>query len=95
MAAVQLFSPVPEDLRRHALEGLSRLNDREIEVLKGVLDAKSACQIASATKLSPRTIETYRGRIFMKLGVGSIGELFRIVRSVEHEFSASEVSNVR
>lgn len=57
---------------RNRLEGLS---PREFEILRMILDAKSADQIASALNLSRKTAANYHYSIKSKLGVASDIEL--------------------
>jgi DNA-binding NarL/FixJ family response regulator len=51
------------------------LSDRELEVFELIGRGLSTGQIAEAMLLSPKTVETYRGRIKEKLGIESTPEL--------------------
>lgn len=48
---------------------LESLSVREREILQLVADGKSSAEISKLLYLSPKTIDTYRGRIMHKLGV--------------------------
>lgn len=61
--------------RQLLLERLQRLSRREREVVLGMLAAKSTKQIADDLGLSPRTVETYRARVFDRLGVRGATQL--------------------
>jgi DNA-binding CsgD family transcriptional regulator len=47
------------------------LTDRELEVLRLLVDGKSSKEIADALYISPRTATTHVGNILAKLGVNS------------------------
>jgi DNA-binding NarL/FixJ family response regulator len=64
-----------EHWAEHGPPVLSVLSPREIEVAKLMTGGKSTSQIASALRLSKKTIESHRRRIFKKLGVHSAAEL--------------------
>ena len=61
--------------RQLLLERLQRLSRRERQVVLGILAAKSTKQIADDLGLSPRTVETYRARVFDRLGVRGATQL--------------------
>ena len=52
----------------YVLNNLARLSPRERGVLRLMLQGGNAKQIASQLHLSPRTVETHRERVIMKLG---------------------------
>ena len=56
------------------LEGLSR---RELEVMHMLMEGKWTKEIATALNLKETTISTYKARIFEKLEVGNIIEMFK------------------
>jgi len=58
-------------------KGHESLTDRELEVLKQIVDGKSLARIAASLYLSASTITTYRSRICTKLDVHSNAELTR------------------
>jgi DNA-binding NarL/FixJ family response regulator len=57
------------------------LSPREFEILRLVLDAKTAPEIASALNLSPKTVANYQSMIKQKLGVSSDIELLYLAIS--------------
>ena len=63
--------------RQTASETWSRLTAREREVLQLLAEGKSNKEVASALKISPKTVETHRARIMSKLDVHSVGGLVR------------------
>jgi DNA-binding NarL/FixJ family response regulator len=56
---------------------LEELSDRELEVLQLIGLGRSTRQIAAALRLDVKTIETYRGRIKVKLKLANAAELTR------------------
>ena len=68
--------PVPKS-------GFESLSVRERDVLKGVAGGSTSAQIGKALSLSPKTIDSYRARIMVKLGVRSRGELISL--TLKHE----------
>lgn len=53
------------------------LSDRELETFENIGNGLTTEQIAVQMNLSPKTIETYRARIKMKLNLGNMAELSR------------------
>lgn len=73
------------DLRRGTeATGHEALSDRELQVFKLTVTGKSLKEIAAELALSAKTISTFRGRIFQKLGVKNDVELARYAQ--EHGF---------
>lgn len=62
---------------------LERLSAREREVLRGVVAGSSSAEIAQRLSLSRKTVDTYRGRLMVKLGVSNRSALIRF--AIEHE----------
>ncbi|MFP4345011.1 MAG: response regulator [Anaerolineales bacterium] len=56
---------------------LERLSARELEVLQFVVEGRSSAQIAEILRLSPKTVETYRGRIMQKLDIHDLPTLVK------------------
>lgn len=56
---------------------LERLSQREREVLQRVVEGWSSAEIATRLELSPKTVETYRSRLMVKLGVHDVTSLVR------------------
>jgi len=48
---------------------LSKLTEREIEIIKLIKDGYTNKEIAKTLFLSPRTVETHRARILKKLDI--------------------------
>ena len=57
---------------------LSRLSNREMEVLRRIADGLGSKEIAAELGLSHRTIETHRANLMRKLGVHKASGLVRI-----------------
>ena len=56
---------------------VERLSERELEVLKMVVEGISSTEISLKLSLSARTVETYRSRIMQKLDLHSLPALIR------------------
>lgn len=54
---------------------LQRLSDREFQVMLLVIEGKKIQEISAELAISPKTVSTYRYRLFDKLGVDSDVEL--------------------
>ncbi len=54
---------------------VTALSDRELEVFLGIGNALTTQQIAEQLHISPKTVQTYRQRIKMKLGLSTAAEL--------------------
>lgn len=61
---------------------IESLSAREREVLHRGCAGSSSAEIARQLSLSPKTIDTYRGRLMTKLGVGNRTALIRF--AIEH-----------
>ena len=61
---------------------LDSLSGRERQVLQLVVEGHSSAEIAATVCLSPKTVETYRGRLMKKLGVSDVPGLVRF--AIEH-----------
>ena len=77
--ALKALDPGAVTARASPLESLST---RERQVLQLVVEGHSSAQIAAVIHLSPKTVETYRGRLMKKLGVSDITGLVRF--ALEH-----------
>jgi DNA-binding NarL/FixJ family response regulator len=67
----------PERAPDHA--GLAALTERELDVLKLVVQGKSNKEIAQQLVISPKTVSVHRSNILAKLGMGNSVELVRYV----------------
>lgn len=68
--------------KRALPDPLGSLSTRERQVLQLLAESKSVTDIALALKLSRKTIETYRARLFEKLGIGDLPALVRF--AIQH-----------
>jgi DNA-binding CsgD family transcriptional regulator len=68
----------PPSRTPHAGTGL--LTGREVDVARLAATRKSNKEIAAALGISPRTVSTHLSSIFLKLDVGSRGELADVAR---------------
>lgn len=57
---------------------LEALSDRELQVAQMIVDCKKSTEIAAHLNVSPKTVSTYRTRIFSKLSIESDVELIRL-----------------
>jgi DNA-binding NarL/FixJ family response regulator len=73
--------------RLPARSPLDSLSQREREVLQLVVESWSSAEIGGRLKVSPKTVETYRGRIMAKLGIHDLPGLvrFAIKHGMTHE----------
>ena len=58
---------------------LSRLSDREREVMKLLIQAATTQEAARRLGISPKTVENHRAHIYAKLAVASVPELMRLL----------------
>ncbi|MBI2748076.1 MAG: response regulator transcription factor [Burkholderiales bacterium] len=83
-----LGAQVAEDvIKRFIDEGapkdpLSLLSSRERQVLQLLAEGKSVAEIAAALSISPKTVETYRWRMFEKLDIHDLPTLVRF--AIQH-----------
>jgi two-component system invasion response regulator UvrY len=70
---------VAQSLALEAMQGtrgpLGDLSEKEFQVMEMIAHGRSTQEIAEGLFLSPKTVSTYRSRIFRKLNVGSDVEL--------------------
>ncbi|MBJ7553054.1 response regulator [Marinomonas spartinae] len=57
---------------------LEALSDRELQVAQMIVDCKKSTEIAEHLNVSPKTVSTYRTRIFSKLNIESDVELIHL-----------------
>ena len=60
-----------------AASPLSRLSERERQVLQLVAEGRSSAEIAARLHLSPKSVDTYRSRLMKKLGLESFAALVK------------------
>lgn len=63
------------------VETLSRLTDREREILKLIFEGKCSNEVAQSLAVSKRTVDFHLARAYMKLGVSNRFQAFK--RAVE------------
>ena len=63
------------------LEALSRLTDREREILKLIFEGMCSNEVAQTLSVSKRTVDFHLARAYVKLGVSNRFQAFR--RAVE------------
>ena len=64
-------------------ERLDSLSEREVQVLKGVVQGQANKTIAFELGISPRTVEVYRANLMSKMQAKSLAELVRMVMDVD------------
>jgi DNA-binding NarL/FixJ family response regulator len=65
---------------------MESLSGRERQVLQRLVAGASSADIAAHLSLSRKTVDTYRGRLMIKLGVDNRSALIRL--AIEHELMA-------
>jgi two-component system invasion response regulator UvrY len=65
-------------IEKHAASPFAELSSRELQVAMMILDGQRTQGISDALSLSPKTVSTYRQRIYEKLGVSTDVELTRL-----------------
>jgi len=63
--------------RTHPASPIESLSQREREVLQLVVEGKTSVEVAEILFLSPKSVETYRSRLMLKLGVNNIPSLVK------------------
>jgi len=56
---------------------LERITDRERQVLLLIVDGRTSNEVAKLLGLSPKSVDTYRSRIMLKLGIGDLPGLVK------------------
>jgi DNA-binding NarL/FixJ family response regulator len=56
---------------------LERITDRERQVLRLIVDGRTSNEVAKLLGLSPKSVDTYRSRIMLKLGIGDLAGLVK------------------
>jgi len=68
---------VRTDRRSRPTSPLESLSQREREVIQLVVEGKTSVEIAEILSLSPKSVETYRSRLMLKLGINNIPSLVK------------------
>lgn len=69
--------PAAEPIEGAAAGDVDTLSAREVEVLRLIALGYTSAEVARKLRLSPRTVETHRGRINRKLGASKRSDLVR------------------
>lgn len=77
-----------DPVARARKDPLERLSDRELQVLRMVVDGYTSAQIAGQLSLSPKSIDTYRSRVMAKLEVGDLPTLVKF--AIRHGLTTSK-----
>jgi DNA-binding NarL/FixJ family response regulator len=56
---------------------LERITDRERQVLRLIVDGRTSNEVAKLLGLSPKSVDTYRSRVMLKLGIGDLAGLVK------------------
>ncbi len=67
---------------------IGSLSPRELEVIQLVVEGNTSAKIAGILSLSPKSVETYRSRLMLKLGVDNIPSLVKF--AIQHGITPSE-----
>lgn len=74
--------------RRSGRNPLDDLSQREREILQFVAEGCSSAEIAGKLSLSPKTVDTYRSRLMLKLGIHDVAGLVKF--SILHGLTTLE-----
>lgn len=77
-----LAESVPDPGAGHARGPVDSLSTRERQVLQLVVEGKTSGEIADMIHLSPKSVQTYRSRLMVKLGVSDVPSLVKF--ALEH-----------
>lgn len=67
---------------------IDSLSAREREVVQFVAEGKTSAEIAKILALSPKSVETYRSRLMLKLGITNIPSLVKF--AIQHGITPAE-----
>jgi DNA-binding NarL/FixJ family response regulator len=77
-AGVEAPQKMPQTTKRSRSQSpLESLSQREREVIQLVVEGKTSAEIAEILSLSPKSVETYRSRLMLKLGVNNLPALVK------------------
>jgi DNA-binding CsgD family transcriptional regulator len=85
----QLRTPLAAAFDKHATlapqaaSSVSMLSPREIQITELLLQGCGSPQIAASLGISRHTVKDHRKRIFRKLGIGTLAQLFALFRRFE------------
>ncbi len=64
-------------------ERLASLSEREIQVLRGIVQGQANKTIAAELGISPRTVEVYRANLMSKMQAKGLAELIRMISGID------------
>lgn len=67
-----------DDVKIFHAEKIKQLSERELEILKRIVEGNSNAQIGELLHISPRTVDTHRTNIMRKLEVTNVASLVRL-----------------
>jgi DNA-binding NarL/FixJ family response regulator len=77
-AGVEAPTTMPQSKKNSRNQSpLESLSQREREVIQLVVEGKTSAEIAEVLSLSPKSVETYRSRLMLKLGVNNLPALVK------------------
>src|SRR5262245_27037080 len=56
---------------------LERLSPRELQVLKMIVEGSTSAEVAGVLGISPKSVDTYRSRLMLKLGADDLTKLVK------------------
>ncbi len=77
-----LAESVPDLDTGHARSPIDSLSARERQVLQLVVEGRTSSEIAHMIHLAPSSVQTYRSRLMVKLGVSDVPSLVKF--ALEH-----------
>lgn len=83
-----LAESVPDPATGYARGPVDRLSTRERQVLQLVVEGRTSNEIASMINLSPKSVDTYRSRLMLKLGVRDLPALVKF--ALEHGLTSAK-----
>ena len=83
-----LAESVPDPGSGYARGPVDSLSTRERQVLQLVVEGRTSNEIARMIHLSPKSVETYRSRLMLKLGVRDVPSLVKF--ALEHGLTSPE-----
>ena len=83
-----LAESVPDAATGYVRGPVDSLSTRERQVLQLVVEGRTSNEIARMIHLSPKSVDTYRSRLMLKLGVRDLPSLVKF--ALEHGLTSSE-----
>lgn len=86
--ASKITTSLVETMKPGQEPGGIQLTERESDILRLVVDGKSAREIAEVLCISPRTVENYKNNMLKKLGLSKTSELIKY--ALKHKIVETE-----